>query len=84
MVLGEVERGTEWVKRAFAIDPDDPRLQYNMACNYSLAGKTEQALDYFEMAIESGYASREWIDNDSDLDPIRDHPRFQKTLKKMN
>jgi serine/threonine protein kinase/Tfp pilus assembly protein PilF len=84
MILGEVERATEWVKRAFAIDPDDPRLQYNMACNYSLAGKTEQALDYFEMALESGYASREWIDNDVDLDAIRNHARFQKALRKLD
>ncbi|MHA1221449.1 MAG: TPR end-of-group domain-containing protein, partial [Candidatus Heimdallarchaeota archaeon] len=40
--------------------------------------------DYFEKAIDAGFASREWIDNDSNLDPIRDHPRFQKALKRMN
>jgi adenylate cyclase len=55
-----------------------------MACIYSLAGKIEQALDCFEIAIESGYASLEWIDKDLDLDPIRDQPRFQKALKKLN
>ncbi len=42
-----------------------------------------KALDYFEKAIEAGYASMEWIDNDSDLDPIRDHPRFQKAIKNL-
>jgi serine/threonine protein kinase/Flp pilus assembly protein TadD len=82
--LGEVEKAIEWGKRAIAIDPDDPRVLYNVACIHSLTGKIEQALDYFEKAIESGYASREWIDNDQDLDPIRHHPRFQEALKKLN
>jgi adenylate cyclase len=84
MTLDEVEKAINWAKRAYAIDPDDPRVLYNMACIYSLAGKIEQALDCFEIAIESGYASLEWIDNDLDLDPIRDQPRFQKALKKLN
>jgi serine/threonine protein kinase/Flp pilus assembly protein TadD len=82
--LGEVEKAIEWGKRAIAIDPGDPRVLYNVACIYSLTGKIEPALDYFEKAIELGYASREWIDNDQDLDPIRDHPRFQEALKKLN
>jgi TolB-like protein/Flp pilus assembly protein TadD len=84
MTLGEVEKAINWAKRAHAIDPDDPRVLYNMSCIYSLAGKIEQALDCFEIAIESGYASLEWIDKDLDLDPIRDQPRFQKALKKLN
>ena len=42
------------------------------------------ALDYFEKAVDSGYASKEWIETDSDFDPIRDHPRFQEILKKLN
>jgi adenylate cyclase len=84
MSLGEVEKAINWAKRAHAIDPDDPGVLYNMACIYSLAGKIEQALDCFEKAIESGFASLEWIDNDIDHDPIRDQPRFQKSLKKLN
>ncbi len=84
VTLGKVEKAINWAKRAHAIDPDDPRVLYNLACIYSLAGKIEQALDCFEKAIESGYASLEWINNDLDLDPIRNHPRFQKTLKKLN
>jgi tetratricopeptide (TPR) repeat protein len=62
-----MEKAINWGKRAQAIDPDEPPVQYNMACIYSLAGKIEQALDCFELA-----------------DPIRDQPRFQKALKKLN
>ncbi len=73
----------EWVKKAISINPDETAVLYNAACIYSLLGKFDKALDYFEKAIEAGFASREGIESDSDLDPIRNHPRFQKALKKL-
>jgi len=84
MSHSEVEKAISWAERAHAIDPDDPGVLYNLTCIYSLAGKVELALDCFETAIQSGFASREWIENDSDLDPIRNQPRFQKALKELN
>jgi adenylate cyclase len=84
MALGEVEKAINWAERAHVIDPDDPGVLYNLTCIYSLAGKIELALDCFEIAIQSGFASREWIENDLDLDPIRNQPRFQKALKELN
>jgi len=80
----EPEEALQWVERAVSIDPHETQVLYNAACIYSLLGKIEEALDYFEKTIEAGWASREWIDTDSDLDPIRDHPRFQKALKTLN
>ena len=80
----ETEEALQWVKKAVSINPDEIAVLYNATCIYSLLGKFDKALDYFEKAIEGGFASREWIDTDSDLDSIRDHPRFQKALKKLN
>ena len=92
--LGEKEEGLEWGKRALELDPNDSRVLYNLACLYceSLLRQEpaaadpalETAVDYFERAIAAGYASREWIDSDSDLDPIRDHPRFQAALATLD
>jgi len=73
----------EWMERAVSLDPEETSLLYNAACFYSRLGNVEKALDYFERTIDSGYASKEWIDNDSDLDPIRNHPRFQEIMKKL-
>ncbi len=84
MNLGVTEKAITWADRAQTIDPDDPGLLYNLTCLYSLAGKVEKALDCFEAAIQSGFATREWLENDSDLDPIRNQPRFQKALKEIN
>jgi serine/threonine protein kinase/tetratricopeptide (TPR) repeat protein len=80
----ELEEALQWIERAVSINPHETAVLYNATCIYSLLGKSEEALGYFEKTIESGYASREWINNDSDLDPIRGHPRFQKALKKLN
>ncbi len=73
----------EWMERAVSLDPEETSVLYNAACFYSRMGKVEKALDYFERTIESGWGSKEWIENDSDLDPIRNHPRFQVIMKKL-
>ena len=80
---GDKETAVEWMERSVSLDPEDTSVLYNAACFYSRMGKVEKALDYFERAIESGYASKEWIDSDSDLNPIRNHPRFQAIMKKL-
>jgi len=81
--IGERERGLEYARRALALDPDDPTVQYNVACVFSLAGLTDEAIDCLEKSIALGATHREWIENDSDLDPVRDHPRFQTLLDRL-
>ena len=80
--LGERDRAKEWLARAMAIDPDDIHAQYNAACVYALLGETDRAIDILEsyLAHASGERKR-WFIHDSDLDPIRDHPRYQKLLE---
>lgn len=80
----EPEEALKWIERAVSIDPDETAVLYNAACIYSGLGKLDMALDFFEKTIKAGYASRKWIDNDSDLDPIRNHARFQKALRKLD
>jgi len=81
-VLGEKDRAREWAARALAIDPDDVLIQYNVACVYSLLGDIDQAFDLLERLLpNAGHELRRgWIKHDSDLDPLRSHPRFQKIL----
>ena len=83
VVLGEVDRAREWASRALAIDPDDVLTQYNVACIYSLLGDTEQAFDLLERLLpNAGHELRRgWIKHDSDLDPLRSHPRYKKILE---
>ncbi len=81
--IGEREKSLEWAKRASSLGPEDVGVLYNTACLLSNLGKTEEAIDYLEKAIENGYSMKEWIEKDSDFDPIRNHPRFQACLRSM-
>jgi len=51
---------------------------YNLACGYALTGRTEEALDTLE-ALASRSADLP-LDKDTDLDSLRNHPRFKKIL----
>lgn len=83
IVANETEKALAWIEKAISLKPDEITVLYNAACTYSLLNKTDEALNYFERAIETGYASRNWIENDSDLDNIRNHPRFKSSLNKI-
>jgi len=81
--VGENDLGSEWAQHARALAADDVAVLYNLACFYSLAGDLEEAMDLFAESVVKGYAHRSWAEYDSDLDPIRDHPRFDETFQKI-
>lgn len=81
MRIGREEQAHQWVDRALFIEPDDPSVLYNIACFYAQTGEIDKALDCLERASLPGMANKSWIQNDSDLDPLRDHDRFKKILE---
>ncbi|MCG6927582.1 MAG: protein kinase [Acidobacteria bacterium] len=83
LTLGDRERAMEWGRRARAIDPGDPMILYNVACLFSQAGESEPAIEALEGAVDAGFGHREWIEHDSDFDPVRESPRFQKLLARL-
>jgi len=83
MRVGQRDQALERGHRAFAIDPEDAGVLYNLACNYALAGLTDEAIDHLAKALQNGFGQREWLENDSALDPLRDDPRFQALLRKL-
>jgi TolB-like protein/Flp pilus assembly protein TadD len=83
VALGEREKGLEWARRARDIAPDEPMLLYNLGCIYSLAGEIEEALDCLERAIAHGLIQKGWYEHDSNLDPLREHPRYRALIEKL-
>jgi adenylate cyclase len=80
--LGERDRALEWLERSLAIDPDDAVGYYNAACTYSLLGEADRAIDLLEISLQQFAPERRlWIEKDSDLDPIRTHPRYRSLLQ---
>ncbi|MBX4957790.1 tetratricopeptide repeat protein [Rhizobium lentis] len=79
--LGDAARARDWADRAIAIDPDDIVAQYNLACVYSVLGDVDQSIELLEKLLpNSSVYHIKWFNNDSDLDNIRDDPRFRKLL----
>jgi len=83
VALGEREKGLEWARRAQSLAPDEPMLLYNLGCIFSLAGEIDQALDCLERAVAHGLIQKGWYEHDSNLDPLRKHPRFEKLMTKL-
>ena len=66
-----------WLERALAIDPDDNNAIYNAACVWAQIDEADRAIDLLEKwARDIGTEQKNWFLHDSDLDPIRDHPRY--------
>ncbi len=79
--LGESERAKEWLERALAVETDPSSAWYNIACTYSLLGEFDRAIDLLVLWLPKvGPDQKLWFKNDRDLDPIRNHPRFQELL----
>ena len=53
---------------------------YNVTCVYARAGDVEQAIACLQRAIQNGFGHWAWLEHDSDLNPLRGDPRFQKLL----
>ena len=80
--IGEHEKAKEWLTRALTINNDPSDSWYNVACTYSLLGDSDRAIDLLEIWLPKvGPDQKLWMANDTDLDPIRNHPRYQKLLK---
>jgi len=82
--LGETERAREWANRAALLAPEEPVGLYNLACTFAMLGERDRAIDLLERyAVNMRPQFVAWIKNDSDLDNLRDDPRYQALIQRM-
>jgi adenylate cyclase len=87
MMLGEVDRGKDWVQRALLLDPDNLWVMYNAACgltfrNADLEGAMDLLEQFFERLDSLAFLSHAAID--PDLDALRELPRFKAMVDKAH
>ena len=87
-LLGGLYSKYEMVNQALRIDrrlarisPQNPQVQYNLACTLCLLGRKREALESLRRAIELGYNDRNWLMQDSDLKSLKNHPEFQSLVE---
>ena len=77
--LGDAERAKEWTKRALLIDPDNLTMRWNLVCGLTKnLNDNDAALDLLaSFAEQLPPAMVKYLRLDTDLDPLRDDPRFE-------
>jgi adenylate cyclase len=83
LVLGDVDRAKDWARRAVLLDPDNATMRYNLSCDMVTHQRDfDAALEFLAPVLQrSGSEQLEWLKCDPDLDPLRDHPRFQSMVR---
>ena len=79
---GRLEEGRAIMKQLIAEKPGYWPTSYNAGCFEALAGNADAAFEHLRRAkeLDAEGRSQEYFREDSDLDPIRDDPRFQELL----
>jgi hypothetical protein len=63
---------------------DRPGKHYNAVFGFAAAGKNQEALDCLELAFEEHDPAMPYIGAQPHLESLRNEPRFQEVLRRMN
>jgi tetratricopeptide (TPR) repeat protein len=77
----EWQEAIDVYKKMLEQDPGDSNALYNSACAYSLLEKKQEAVEYLRKAVEAGFVDFAHIEQDSDLDNIREEEGYKKLFE---
>jgi hypothetical protein len=63
--------------------PANPIVLYNMTCIYSLMNEKETAISFLRDAVKCGWQDWKHMDNDSDLNNIRENDAYNKIRSEL-
>ncbi|MFO8013199.1 MAG: hypothetical protein R6X20_07830 [Phycisphaerae bacterium] len=70
--------------RLVTLRPRDPVAHYNLACSYSNLGRINKGFAALKKALDLGFSDVEQIQEDGDLENLRNHPRWGELLSVLN
>ena len=80
---GLYDKGLGLDRRLAELRPDDPVIQYNLACSLSLKGDVPAAFDAMKRAVKNGYQDFSHLEKDQDLLNLLSDPRFQDYYREL-
>lgn len=82
--LGERDKAIEVMDSILSLNPDNAGNYYDAACMYSRLKEKENALKHLKIAFEKGYTKFRHVENDDDMDFIRDTPEFKALIEEFD
>ncbi|MDT8271721.1 MAG: tetratricopeptide repeat protein, partial [Desulfomonilia bacterium] len=64
--------------------PDDPDVDYNIACIYAKQGRVDDGVRYLKQALDKGFSNVDLLESDPDLENIRETEGFKQLLEELN
>lgn len=80
---GRFQDGLDVDEQLVRLRPEDPLVQFNLACSYSLTNQFELAAAALDKALDLGYRDFNWLARDPDLKALRTHPLYKKIRDKI-
>lgn len=82
MMEKKYNKALDDLKKAKELKPDSASIRYNLASVHSLMGNTDYGMDELDAALEKGFDDYESLRHDPDINNLRKHKDFKRTLEK--
>jgi tetratricopeptide (TPR) repeat protein len=80
---GRVAEGLKMDRKLVKLQPENATAHYNLACSLALSKQKSAALRELRQAVKLGYRDFDWMQQDPDLEALKQHPEFQALLKTL-
>lgn len=81
--VGRIADGLKMDRKLVRLEPKNATAHYNLACSLALSKKRPDALRSLRKAISLGYDDLDWMEQDPDLEILKDDEGFKKLLAQL-
>lgn len=80
---GRIADGLKMDRKLVRLLPTNATAHYNLACSLALVKRKADALRSLRQAVQLGYKDFDWMQQDPDLEGLKDHPDFVALLNQL-
>lgn len=80
---GRIADGLKMDRKLVKLQPENATAHYNLACSLALSKRKVAALTELKRAVQLGYRDLDWMQQDPDLEPLKNHPEFVALLEEL-
>jgi hypothetical protein len=80
---GRVSDGLKMDRKLVKLQPRNATAHYNLACSLALSRRKADALRSLRQAVQLGYKDFDWMQQDPDLEELKNHPDFLALLEQL-